>query len=82
MERGSKLRLFETNENEAKDVPTPRNEAKTPHYKRYNPVEITNVRDRGQMCTYELPTAIGLRQHKEQGNRAQGSKGLCQRRQM
>ena len=39
LERGWKMRLFETNENEAIDSPTPRsNEAKMPHYKIHNPV--------------------------------------------
>ena len=42
-ERGSKMRLFETNENEAIDSPTPRNnDAKMPHCEIYNPMtELT-----------------------------------------
>ena len=41
LERGWKMRLFETIENEAIDSPTPRsNEAKMLHYyKMYNPVK-------------------------------------------
>ena len=44
------MRLFKTNENEAIDSPTPRNnEAKMPHCKIYNPMmELTTVRARGK----------------------------------
>ena len=53
LERGSKIRLFETNENEAIDSPSPRNiEAKMPHRKIYNPMmELTTVRARGRLPT-------------------------------
>ena len=48
LERGSKMRLFETNENEAIDSPTPRNnEDKIPHCKRYNPMMELNQGARG-----------------------------------
>ena len=42
----------ETNENEAIDSPTPRNnEAKMPHCKIYNPMmELTTVRARERVC--------------------------------
>ena len=61
MERGSKMRLFKTNKNEAIDRPTPRNEANTPHCKKCNPVlELTTVRARGQVCAYGIPVAMGL----------------------
>ena len=40
--------LYEANENEAIDTPTPRtNDAKAPHYNIYNPVmELTSLRAR------------------------------------
>ena len=62
LERGSKIRLFKTNETEATDSPTPRNnEAKMPHGKMYTPmVELTTVRARERVCTYGIPVAIGL----------------------
>ena len=62
LERGSKMRPFETNENEAIDSPTPRdNEAKLPHCKIYNPLtELTTVRARERVCTYGIPVKIGL----------------------
>ena len=69
LDRGSKMRRFETNENEAIDSPTPRNEAKTPYCKRYNPVmELTTVRARGQVCTYGIPVVIRLRKHEMRDN--------------
>ena len=48
LERGPKMRLFETNEDEALDSPTPRdNEAQVPHCKIYNHMtELTSVRAR------------------------------------
>ena len=57
-----KMRLFETNENEAMDPPTPRdNEAKMPHCKMYNPmmelkhaaVFVEDVYNRG-LCAQHL----------------------------
>ena len=59
------MRLFETNENEAIDSPTPRNnEAKMPYCKIYNPMmELTIARARERVCTYGIPVAIGLRKH-------------------
>ena len=69
LERGSKMRLFETNGDEAIDSPTPRNEAKTPYCKRYNPVmELTTVGARGQVCTYGIPVVIRLRKHEMRDN--------------
>ena len=71
LERGSKMRLFETNENEAIDSPTPRNtnEAKIPHCKIYNSMmELTTVRARERVCTYDIPVAIGLRKHEGRGH--------------
>ena len=63
------MRLFETNENEAIDSPTPRNnEAKMPHCKIYNPMmELTTVRARERLCTYGKPVTIGLRTHEGRG---------------
>ena len=63
LERGSEMRLFETNQTEATDYPTPRNtEAKMPHCKIYNPMmELTTVRARERVCTYGIPVAIALR---------------------
>ena len=57
------MRLFETNENEAIDSPTPRNnEAKMPHCNIYNPMmELTTVRARERVCTYGTPVASALR---------------------
>ena len=46
------MRLFETNENEAK----------MPHCKIYNPMmELTTVRARERVCTYGVLVAFGLR---------------------
>ena len=45
LEREPKTRLFETNENEYIDSPTPRNEAKTPHCKRYDPRDGAHGRE-------------------------------------
>ena len=41
------MRLFETNENEAKDPPTPRNDGanKMPHCKMYNPTIMVSSED-------------------------------------
>ena len=57
------MRLFEINEKEATDSPTPRkNEAKMPHCKAYHPVmELITVRAREMMCTYGTLVAFGLR---------------------
>ena len=57
------MRLFEINEKEAIDSPTPRkNETKMPHCKAYHPVmELTTVRARERVCTYGIPVAFGLR---------------------
>ena len=64
MERGSKMRLFETIENEARN-----SEARTPHCKMYNPMmELTTVRARERVCTYGIPMAIGLRKHEGRGH--------------
>ena len=65
LERGSKMRLYETNENEAIDSPAPRNnEVKMTHCTTYHPVmELTTVRARGRVCTYAIPVAIDLRKH-------------------
>ena len=81
LERGSKMRLFETNGDEAIDSPISRNnEAKTPHCRRCNPVmELTTVGARGQGCTYDIPVAFGLRKHEERGHRAQGCEGKQQK---
>ena len=64
------MRLFETSENEAIDFPTPRNkEAKMPHCKTYHPViELTTVRARERVCTYDIPVAFGLRKHEGRGH--------------
>ena len=63
------MRLFETNENEAIDSPTPRNnEAKKPRCTIYNPMmELTTVRAWERVCTYGIPVAIGLRKHEWRG---------------
>ena len=57
------MRLFGTNENEAKDSPIPRsNEAKMPHCKIYRPMtELITVRARESVSTYGIPVAIGPR---------------------
>ena len=64
------MRLFETNENEAIDSPTPRDyEAYMPHYKIYNPMmELPTVRARERVCTYGIPVAISLRKHEMRGH--------------
>ena len=69
------MRLFETNENEAVEFPTPRNdEAKTFHFniKIYNPVmELTTVRaqERVYVPTYGTLVAIGQQKHEGRLNR-------------
>ena len=70
LERGSKMRLFETNENEAIDSPKPRNnEAKMPRCKTHHRMmELTAVRARERICIYGTPVAIGLRRHEGRGS--------------
>ena len=64
------MRLFETNENEAIDSPTPRsNGAEMPHCKIYNPImELITARARERVRTYGIPVAIGLRKHEGRGH--------------
>ena len=79
LERGSKIRQFETNENEGIDSPTPRNnEAKIPHCKIYNPMmELTVVRAGERVCTYGILVAIGLRSKCEDNKWDEGNKKKC-----
>ena len=60
------MRLFETNQNEGIDSPTPRdNEARMPHCRMYNPI-YDGARDRKSSRKGEyldIPIAIGLRKH-------------------
>ena len=62
--------VFKTNENEAIDCPTPRNnEAKMPHCKIYNPMtELKTVTARERVCTYGISVAFGLRKHEGRGH--------------
>ena len=63
------MRLVETNEIEAKDLPTPRNSApKTLHCKMYNLMEHTTVTARERVCIYGIPVAIGQRKHEGRGH--------------
>ena len=77
LKRGSKLRLFETNENETRDSAGPcSNDKKMPHCKIYHPViELTTVRARERVCAYGTPVAFGLRNTKGETIERKDAKG-------